>query len=120
MPQLSNFLRPMASHGGARMDGTRKGDGYFGALARPDGQVSSELSIGVSFDDGQEVQIPLLVPTLTDGEVQGLLSGAAPSDAVVDKAVTFYQGRQGSGLPAFARPGEERIPRPMPSHRVAP
>jgi|GEM_PF-3997990 hypothetical protein len=120
MPKYE-FLRPVSSHSpkfGMRADGTPKGEGYFGPLARPDGGVSSELTIGVSFDDGVEAQLPLLVPTLTGGEVRSLLGGASPTEAVTTKAIEFYKGRQRAGLPAFARPGEEKIPRPMASHGV--
>jgi hypothetical protein len=110
MPQLGDLLQT---------DGRAKGRGFFGPLTRPDGRVSTELSIGVSLD-GQEVQIPLLVPTLTRAEVQKLLSGTTASQSVVNKAVQFYRARRAAGQPAFAQPGEEQsvgwdIRRPMPS-----
>ena len=38
---------------GKRTDGTNKGAGYFGELKRPDGSVSTEISVGVGFDDGE-------------------------------------------------------------------
>ena len=113
MPQLGDLLRA---------DGTSKGLGFFGPLTRPDGRVSTELSIGVSFD-GREAQIPLLVPTLTRIEIQRLLSGAKASPSVVDKAVKFYQARRAAGQPAFAQPGEQLsvgwdTRRSMPSHEL--
>lgn len=49
-----------------------KGLGYFGKLKRPDGNVSTELSIGVNID-GKEIEIPSLVPTLTQEEIDYLL-----------------------------------------------
>jgi hypothetical protein len=58
---------------GNRTDGTRKGTGWLGELKRPDGAVSTEIS--VQFDDvngGKE--IPLIVPTLDKDEVNTLLS----------------------------------------------
>jgi hypothetical protein len=117
MPQLGDLL----GRADNRADGTAKGPGFFGLLKRPDGRVSTEISIGVSFEDGQEVQIPLLVPTLTRSEIQGLLSGAKASQPVVDKAIRFYRSRLAAGQPAFAQPGEQLsvgwdIRRPMPSN----
>lgn len=64
---------------GSRADGTPKGKGYFGILKRPDGSVSSEISVGVGFD-GKETEIPLLVPGLTDTQIAALLS--VPTDKV--------------------------------------
>ena len=52
---------------GKRTDGTKKGPGYFGELKRPDGSVSTEISVGVGFDDGEH-EIPTLVPTLPHGD----------------------------------------------------
>jgi hypothetical protein len=58
---------------GKRVDGTPKGTGWLGVLKRPDGGVSSEISVGIDID-GNEVQIPLLVPTLEQDEINFLLS----------------------------------------------
>lgn len=44
---------------GLRPDGTSKGDGWQGRLARPDGKVSTELSAGVEIN-GKETLIPLI------------------------------------------------------------
>lgn len=92
---------------GKRHDGKgKKGLGYFGPIQRPDGNVSTELSIGVDFGDGEE-EIPLLVPTLTKGEIDHLVSGAKETKEIVDKAVTFAIHRKKAGLPTFAAPEEE-------------
>jgi hypothetical protein len=103
-----------------RADGSLKGRGYLGELARPDGRVSSELSIGLSFDDGIEREMPMLVPTLTNSEVQALLRNEDPSPLVLKKVSEFYWNRMKSGKPAFAAPGGEHLfqtaGRPMPSH----
>lgn len=94
----------------SRADGTRKGDGYFGALSRPDGGVSSEISIGVNMD-GKEVEIPALVPTLNPAEVRFLLSMDVSKDqvpqSIVQKAVDFARRRKASGDPLFAKQGEQ-------------
>lgn len=86
---------------GNRPDGTPKGLGYFGELRRPDGDISTELSVGVNLD-GSETEIPTLVPTLSLAEIQELLSGQRPSDAIVGKAADHARRRMTAGLPAFA------------------
>ena len=41
-------LRGPSDNGfGLRADGTKKGSGWLGPLQRPDGRISSEISIGV-------------------------------------------------------------------------
>jgi len=87
-----------------------KGAGYFGALVRPDKRVSSEISIGVDFGQG-EMEIPTLVPTLTPQEVQTLLSlpeGRPIPRPIVDKAVAFARQRLAAQLSPFAGAGEAR------------
>ena len=88
------------------MDGTTKGKGFFGPLPTKDGQVMTELGIGVNFD-GQEAEIPTLVPTLTKQELQSLLQGNAPTDAIIQKAVDHAKIRLNQGLSPFAYPGEQ-------------
>lgn len=96
---------PMAAHDNRprRADGSVKGRGFLGPLQRLDGGVSSELSIGVEFD-GEEVDIPLLVPTLSKDEVQFLINmapEAQPPESIVRKAVAFARTRRMSGQPYF-------------------
>lgn len=62
-----------------RTDGTPKGKGYFGELKRPDGKISTELSVGVEID-GNEVLMPLLVPTLNEKEKRYLIDEFKPGD----------------------------------------
>jgi hypothetical protein len=83
-----------------------KGPGFLGTLQRPDGQVSSELSIGVEMD-GKEIEIPSLVPTLTKDEVDHMLAGKKPTDAIVDKAVAHAKKRMAEGKKVFAQLGEQ-------------
>jgi len=94
---------------GNRTDGTPKGTGFFGELQRPDGKVSTELAIGVNFD-GQEVEIPSLVPTLTQEEIDYLLSGGKPTPEIVQKAVVHAKQRMTQGRSPFAEEGEQRPP----------
>ena len=92
---------------GQRADGTPKGTGFLGELQRPDGRVSTELSIGVEMG-GEEVELPLLVPTLSKKEITLLLNGKEPTKAIVDKAIKYAQERMKKGLSPFA--GEEATP----------
>lgn len=88
-----------------RSDGSQKGDGFLGLLKRPDGKVSSEISIGVNID-GKQMEIPSLVPSLTEKEIDHLLDGKKPTDEIVDKAVAHAKQRLAQGKSVFAQPGE--------------
>jgi hypothetical protein len=90
---------------GNRTDGAPKGKGFFGELARPDGNVSTELAIGIDFGQG-EMEVPLLVPTLTRAEIDYLLEGGEPTDTIVGKAVKHAQQRLTAGMSPFAAPDE--------------
>jgi hypothetical protein len=57
---------------GNRPDGAPKGKGFFGELKRPDGNVSTEISVGVGIN-GKEMEIPLIVPSLNKKELDYLL-----------------------------------------------
>ena len=94
---------------GVRSDGSEKGLGYFGVLQRPDGDVSTELSIGVEID-GEEVELPLLVPGLSREQIDHLLDGNEPSREIVDIAVEHAMSRRRQGLSPFAQDGEQQEP----------
>lgn len=102
-----SFVSPETNGYGLRADGSEKGQGYFGELKRPDGKVSTELSIGVNLG-GKEMEIPLLVPTLTRSEVNYLLSGKPATKEITDKAVDHAKQRLRSGKSPFAEKGEQR------------
>lgn len=93
-----------------RNDGTRKGEGYFGKLKRPDGRVSTEISIGVEFEDGYK-EIPTLVPTLTKKEIDTLLKLDPGKDKIPEvikrKAIDHSIKRIRSGNSPFWQEGEE-------------
>jgi len=92
---------------GKRPGGTKKGLGYFGPLKTKDGKhVSTELTIGVDFGQGEE-DIPLLVPTLTKAHIEHLLSGKPATDEMVDIAAEFALARKRAGLSVYAAPEEE-------------
>lgn len=88
-----------------RTDGSQKGMGFLGPLRAKDGRTSTELSIGVNFD-GKEQEIPSLVPTLSQDEINHMLGGNAPTDAIVDKAVEHARMRMKQGKPVYAVPGD--------------
>lgn len=96
-----------------RADGSQKGNGFLGALIRPDGAgVSSEISIGVNIG-GKEVEIPTIVPTLSTQELHFLLTQDYKQhvqipDSIVTKAVNYAKQRLASGKPLFAQAGEEQ------------
>jgi hypothetical protein len=69
---------------GSRPDGGKKGSGFFGEIKRPDGNVMTEISIGVGLN-GKEVNIPLIVPTLDKKEMQYLLRNDPNSPQFMDK-----------------------------------
>lgn len=98
---------------GNRVDGTPKGNGYFGVLKRPDGGVSTEISVGFDYGKG-EVEVPLLVPTMTKHEIDHILAGKKPTKEMLDKAAKFGMYRIKAGLSPFATPEEEgtyRVPK---------
>ena len=82
-----------------------KGKGYFGLLSSPEG-----FSTEISATNDQGMSYPLLVPTLTQEEVNYLLQGGQPTNEIYDKAEMFAQSRQASGQSPFATPTELRMP----------
>ena len=97
-----------------RADGTKKGKGFLGVLKRPDGSVSTEISVGVKIG-GKEVEIPTLVPTLTKEEIDYLLNSDLDSKnmfknpvgkAILIKAYDHATQRMLQGQSPFADQGE--------------
>ncbi|KKN75853.1 hypothetical protein LCGC14_0375610 [marine sediment metagenome] len=88
---------------GRRADKTLKGKGFLGELEMQDGsgKIATEISIGVELN-GKETQIPTLIPTLTKKEINHLLNGKKPTDAIVKKAITHAKKRIESGESPFA------------------
>ena len=99
---------------GLRPDGTPKGSGFLGVLPRPDGEVSTEISVGVNIN-GQEVEIPSLVPTLDQAERDYLLNTPLSPEMwktpigqqIMAKAVEHAKGRMAEGKSPFAQEGEQ-------------
>ncbi len=83
----------------------QKGRGYLGPFNRPDGGVSTELSIGVNMD-GEETEIPTLVPGLTQEEIDLLLTIDDPKkipQTIIDKAIDHARKRRSAGKNLFAQ-----------------
>jgi hypothetical protein len=98
-----------------RSDGTEKGKGFLGEIKRPDGKVSTELSItSADVIPGKEVLIPTMVPSLTKEEISHLMSGKynpqarkGIDDVISRKAIDFARQRAAKKQPFFATPEEE-------------
>jgi len=98
-----------------RLDGTSKGPGFLGTLKRPDGKVSTEISIGVNFD-GKEVLIPALVPTLNQNEIKWLLKGNDPTPRIIHKATQHAIQRMKEGKSPFKSGVFEEVLEKKPSN----
>lgn len=104
---------------GMRPDKTAKGSGYFGEIKRPDGNVMTEISIGVGLN-GKETLIPLIVPTLNKSELNYLMRNNPESKmfmekmpkSIMDKAVDHAVMRMKENKSPFATPEEVS---PLPS-----
>ena len=99
-----------------REDGSQKGSGWLGVKKRPDGRVSSELSIGASVN-GKDQDVPSMVPTLTKEEVNYLLN-TDPKDldfrnnslgkSIASKAIQHAESRDDEGKSPFANERESK------------
>jgi hypothetical protein len=105
---------PTAPDYGDRSDGSAKGKGYFGELKNAKGQPMTEYSIGVNLD-GEELEIPSLVPTLTQPEVDHILKGGKPTESIVKKATAHARDRISQGRDPFAQDGENSS-KPLPQN----
>lgn len=92
---------------GTREDGTQKGKGFLGELKTPDGKVMTEYSVGVEIN-GKEVSMPTLVPTLTKPEIDYLVKGGKPTEAIIDKAVKHAKKRIAEGKSPFYGQADEK------------
>lgn len=98
---------------GQRADKTQKGMGFFGELKRPGGGVSTEISVGVGIN-GKEMEIPLIVPSLSKEELDYLLKTPVKSKrffddmppTILQKAMEHAKMRVDQEKSPFAEPGE--------------
>ncbi len=89
-------------HGGAG----KKYTGWKGPLKDVDGNTVTELSIGVNIN-GKEVEIPLIVPSLSEKETTRLLSKKKPTDAILKKAYDHAITRMKLGKSPFKEPEDD-------------
>ena len=111
-----------------RADGSKKGNGFLGVLQRPDGNVSTEISVGVEID-GKEVEIPTLVPTLTKEEINYLLTNDIKNPkslfdtpigkSILNKSKEFAKERIDRGVSPFYQEGEEKTPTTPPVNKTS-
>ena len=91
-----------------------KGRGYLGAIPTTEGMPMTELSSSFELD-GQVIQHPLIVPTLTAQELQLLQMGGEPTPEIYTKAQQFALDRIRQGMSPFATPQDLRMPMPESS-----
>jgi SAM-dependent methyltransferase len=91
-----------------------KGKGYFGPMRTPPGDVMTELSA-----ENNAGEFPLIVPTLTREELEYLIAGGKPTDAIYNKASQWAETRRARGRTPFATPQDLRIPKPMAGGGIA-
>lgn len=94
---------------GLRPNGTPKGTGFLGVLELPGGGSATEFSIGVQLESkgGKETDIPSLVPTLTQQEIDLMVSDIIPNrkeipSGILQKAVDHANKRVREGKSVFA------------------
>jgi hypothetical protein len=92
---------------GKRVDGTNKGSGWLGELQMKDGsgRVMTEFSVGFEVN-GEEIEMPVVVPTLDKEEIQYLLEGGEPTEAMYDKAFEHGMKRIKEGKSPFKSDGK--------------
>lgn len=91
-----------------------KGKGFFGPLAAPQDGYSllPRFSTEISTEDDSG-EYPLMVPTLSADELDLLLKGGEPTEAIYDKAYEHSKLRKGKGLSPFAGGGDVVHPLPL-------
>jgi len=83
-----------------------KGKGYFGVMPSSEG-ISTEISA-----DNGEFSYPMMVPGMSEAELNILLKGGKPTDAMYDKAEAHARKRIAEGKSPFAGKTELRMPPP--------
>ena len=68
---------------GKRADGSPKGPGWLGEIALPKGGVATEYTVGTEIG-GKEMDIPMLIPGLSEKELKDLISIIANESDIPD------------------------------------
>lgn len=91
-----------------RPDGTAKGSGWLGPHKTPSGADVTEYSVGIDID-GKQMDIPTMVPGLTDDEIKQVITAAEygefPNESVMSKAVAHARKMIAEGKSVFAPEG---------------
>lgn len=111
---------PDKSQWAKRADGSVKGLGFLGLLKRPDGNVSSEISIDAPASElgakgNGNIEYPLMVPGLTKPELDYLMTHEPDQEknpnflrdmprSILVKAADHARARLAQGLSPFAGP----------------
>jgi GH24 family phage-related lysozyme (muramidase) len=103
MPEkIDDMLRP---------DGTRKSEiGFLGPQTSDSGNIMTEYSVGVEID-GKEMDVPTLIPGLTEDELNVLKTEPDPNNipkAIINKARDHAVQRIKEGQSPFYQEGEAR------------
>ena len=94
---------------GKRLDGTDKGNGWYGPLPMLDGSNTTATELSTSFDYGQgDVLVPLINPMLTPAEHLSLLQGKEPTKEIQDKAGQWGFERLQQNKSPFIMEGEQQ------------
>lgn len=119
--RLTNIVMNIESGGrrydpagyGDRTDGSAKGSGWLGELSLPDGGVATEYttqSDAVKVN-GERVEFPTLVPTLSKAEVDSMVNDIIPNtkpipEPVMQKAIAHAKDQIAKGDSPFANSGK--------------
>jgi len=95
-----------------------KGRGYMGVMPTSVGEPMTELSSSFELN-GQTIQHPLVVPTLSAQEIKLLRMGGRPTPEIYQKAQQFALRRIQQGLSPFATPQDLRMPVPQASPKYS-
>jgi len=95
-----------------------KGRGYMGVMPTSVGEPMTELSSSFELN-GQTIQHPLVVPTLSAQEIKLLRMGGRPTPEIYQKAQQFALRRIQQGLSPFATPQDLRMPVPATSPKYS-
>jgi len=102
---------------GLRPDGTPKDVGWLGQLQLPSGKgVATEYSMqsqAVKDASGKQIDFPTLVPTLTEEEIQLMVTDIIPNEKdppepIIQKAIAHAKKRMAEGKSPFYKSGEPR------------
>lgn len=118
MARLNNFISDVRFDSsnresfGNRPDGTPKGNGWLGVKKNSKGDYVTEYSVGVDIN-GVQMDIPTLVPGLTEEEISKVLKATEtqdfPPQSVVEKAVAHAEKMISEGKSVFAAPDSNSV-----------